>query len=99
MKVSEPTERDRVLAEMDHLRYPQSDFPYGHQFRREGEVSACRCGFKLEPIREPEQSTGKETKMNYEERQQDIDNREDDTEHCPDCGSNEAGSCFYCRQD
>lgn len=37
--------------------------------------------------------------MNYEERQNDIDGIEDEIERCRECGSTEAGSCFYCKMD
>jgi hypothetical protein len=42
-------ERNRLMAELNHLSNPQSDWPYGHQFRRDGNDSVCRCGFRLTP--------------------------------------------------
>jgi hypothetical protein len=51
-----PSERDRIVAEIRHIATPDSSFEYGHQFRREGDDSVCRCGFRLSPMIECERA-------------------------------------------
>ena len=43
-----PSDMDFLQAERDHIQNPQSDFEYGHSFKREGDACVCRCGFRIE---------------------------------------------------
>src|ERR1044071_492333 len=43
-----PSDMDFLQAERDHIQNPQSDFEYGHSFKREGDACVCRCGFRME---------------------------------------------------
>jgi hypothetical protein len=57
-------ERDRIKLELAHLSDPQTDWPYGHRFKRVGEESRCFCGFTISPNHQKEKEMSKFRKHN-----------------------------------